>query len=411
MSEKHKENADKIDDVFLIRRSLFRGDLAKYPSATLLFVYLIGNAEYRPRTVIFKNKKTILERGQLLTGYRDLARRTGLALATIQRGIAYLTFTERVSVESDTLGTIITVLNYNRYQLIPKDLIHFRYDGDTDPIQLRYDDDTEASTRASTLASTSIELTKLNNKINTKYKGAAGLFETAGLESAGLDAAGTPELDAQKNKTSGVPESKAGGKNRQGKELSAEEREERARNIERATWVKGIWTFQKSAYVQLGFKPATFPALDGEIRGRFNNQIAKRGDGDIRLGVAYMLAAADTLAARYSESRNEFWFPSPGSMLHTEKLNKLLANCDINIVLADIPATAQEFLAQTEAELEQSELQARFMGDDQEESNQPREIFVGGHKVTSSAGYEAPPNTWRPFETREPPPDAIFDIK
>ncbi len=55
--------------------------------------------------------------GTVLTGYRELAKRTGIASTTVIRQIKYLEQTESIQIECGAEGTLITICKWGEYQL------------------------------------------------------------------------------------------------------------------------------------------------------------------------------------------------------------------------------------------------------------------------------------------------------
>lgn len=79
----------------------------------LLFIHLILSAEYKNRKC---NGRTI-RRGQYVTSIRKLSREAGISEANTRTALEHLKSTHEITCQSSPQGTVITVKNYEKYQM------------------------------------------------------------------------------------------------------------------------------------------------------------------------------------------------------------------------------------------------------------------------------------------------------
>jgi DNA-binding transcriptional MocR family regulator len=73
-------------------------------------------ANHNEVSFIWNGKKQILREGQLLTGLKKLSEKTGIAQATVYRILKYLENEKQIEQQKTTKYTVITILNWGRYQ-------------------------------------------------------------------------------------------------------------------------------------------------------------------------------------------------------------------------------------------------------------------------------------------------------
>ena len=81
-----------------------------------VFLHLLLIVNWRTK----RWKKLIIERGQKLTSYGKLAEETGLTPKQVRRAIDKLKVTGEIITSRAANGLLISVVNYDAYQLIPK---------------------------------------------------------------------------------------------------------------------------------------------------------------------------------------------------------------------------------------------------------------------------------------------------
>lgn len=133
----------------LLHRSILTSAIANDPYAVSLFVMLIAMANWEDSRL----RGEIIRRGQLVTGIDELATLTGIPRASVQRKLVKLSELQMLRREVRHDGSLITILNYDKYQLQPND------GGTQVETQVRHSWDT-----SETQAVPSNELNKLNKE-------------------------------------------------------------------------------------------------------------------------------------------------------------------------------------------------------------------------------------------------------
>lgn len=100
----------------VLHRSLLSWGWHADPSTGWLFVNLIMMANCAP--VEWKGIK--IERGQLVTGRKALAEQTGLSEQSIRTALNHLKSTGEITIESTNKYSLITLVNYRKFQDIPE---------------------------------------------------------------------------------------------------------------------------------------------------------------------------------------------------------------------------------------------------------------------------------------------------
>jgi hypothetical protein len=117
-------SANHEQGFFLLSRSLFESDIwcLKPPEYAKLFVYLIGKAAHTDRQ--YGGYK--LKRGQCFCSSTELEehirynvgwRKAGKSASTAKRILTFLRETGRITTKKEPRGVLITLLNYDQYQV------------------------------------------------------------------------------------------------------------------------------------------------------------------------------------------------------------------------------------------------------------------------------------------------------
>ena len=108
------KNVDK--GWFLIRREHICGPLDGSGICIGLWTWLNSAANYQDTTIRFRGSPRILKRGSLITSVRELARQLSYTPNTIRKQLKYLVDWGQITLESTAVGTLITIVNYDRDQ-------------------------------------------------------------------------------------------------------------------------------------------------------------------------------------------------------------------------------------------------------------------------------------------------------
>lgn len=103
-------------------RSIARSELADNVFLFSLWMYFLLIANYKESKIIWSGKQRILKPGQFLFKVRELSERWSCSPATIHKWTKYLSESERIVIESRTHGTIITICNWEEYQVFMEEV-------------------------------------------------------------------------------------------------------------------------------------------------------------------------------------------------------------------------------------------------------------------------------------------------
>ena len=78
-----------------------------------LFIHLLLMANHERK----EHKGVVIKKGQLMTGLDVLANQTGMSVMQIRTALKHLKLTSEITINSTSKGTIITILNWGKYQL------------------------------------------------------------------------------------------------------------------------------------------------------------------------------------------------------------------------------------------------------------------------------------------------------
>lgn len=95
-----------------IDRNILRWRWFKSPKTLQLFLYLILNANIKDADF----ETVTVHRGQLVTSYPALATVTSMSVQSVRTAIDHLKLTGEITVKSYPKFSVITILNYDKYQ-------------------------------------------------------------------------------------------------------------------------------------------------------------------------------------------------------------------------------------------------------------------------------------------------------
>ena len=99
-----------------IHRKLLENPISSKPEYFSVWVHLLLMANHKPTSFIWNCKKQELKEGQLLTGLKALSRETGVSQGTLYRILKYLEREGQIKMQTTTKYTVITILNWEKYQ-------------------------------------------------------------------------------------------------------------------------------------------------------------------------------------------------------------------------------------------------------------------------------------------------------
>jgi len=96
-----------------IHRSLLNWEWYDDNNTKILFLHLLLKANHKDKK--FKGK--VIKRGQVMTGYSLLAEQTQLTVKKVRVALKHLKRTNEVAIETSSKGSIIQIVNYDKYQV------------------------------------------------------------------------------------------------------------------------------------------------------------------------------------------------------------------------------------------------------------------------------------------------------
>jgi len=97
-----------------IHRSILDWEWYRDINTKILFLHLLLKANHKDRNY----QSLIVKRGQLLTGRLQLSMDLGLSERQIRTSLTKLKTTSELTIETNSKGSVITIVNYDSYQII-----------------------------------------------------------------------------------------------------------------------------------------------------------------------------------------------------------------------------------------------------------------------------------------------------
>lgn len=99
-----------------LHRKLLEHPLFQDPPAFMLWVQLLLRANHKDNKVMIGNQFVDVNRGQLITGRKALAKYTGLSESKIERLLKLFESEQQIKQQTFTKFRLISITNYNQYQ-------------------------------------------------------------------------------------------------------------------------------------------------------------------------------------------------------------------------------------------------------------------------------------------------------
>jgi DNA-binding transcriptional regulator YhcF (GntR family) len=99
-----------------LHRKILKNCISDRPDYAWLWITLLLLANHDETTFMWNNEKHTLKKGQLITGRKKLAMQTGVTESVIYRALNYLENEQQIKQQKTNKYTVITILNWNRYQ-------------------------------------------------------------------------------------------------------------------------------------------------------------------------------------------------------------------------------------------------------------------------------------------------------
>lgn len=86
------------------------------PNYLAVWIYLLVNANFEDREVIWNNKKNIVKRGQFIGSLRQISEHYKIGIATVSYILKYFISEHMIEQSSNKRFTLFTITNYDMYQ-------------------------------------------------------------------------------------------------------------------------------------------------------------------------------------------------------------------------------------------------------------------------------------------------------
>jgi len=86
------------------------------PEYFLLWHHLLYKANWKEKSIVFRNKEFPIKRGQFVTSIRTLEKETGINRSKIVRILNFLKSETQIETQNFYAFTLISIINYDRYQ-------------------------------------------------------------------------------------------------------------------------------------------------------------------------------------------------------------------------------------------------------------------------------------------------------
>lgn len=110
------QNTNNDSGWVCLHRKLLNNPICEKADYLAVWVHLLLMANHKETTFIWNNKKQILKAGQLLTGRKQLSKKTGVAESQVYKILKYLELEQQIEQQKTTKYTVITIVNWGMYQ-------------------------------------------------------------------------------------------------------------------------------------------------------------------------------------------------------------------------------------------------------------------------------------------------------
>lgn len=104
--------------ISLYRKILDNPVVCKDSEYFSVWCYLLLSATHTKIPALFKNKKIILNPGQLITGRKSIAEKFDISESKVQRILKTLEIEQQIEQQTSTQNRLVTILRWNEYQQI-----------------------------------------------------------------------------------------------------------------------------------------------------------------------------------------------------------------------------------------------------------------------------------------------------
>ena len=102
--------------ISVYRKILGNPNCCKDAEFFAVWIYLLLNASHKEQEMIFKNKKIVLKKGQLITSRKTISDEFNISESKIQRILKAFENEHQIEQQTSSKNRLITITNWNRYQ-------------------------------------------------------------------------------------------------------------------------------------------------------------------------------------------------------------------------------------------------------------------------------------------------------
>lgn len=102
--------------VCLHRKILENPVVCKDSDYLAIWIYLLLNATHKEIEVVFKRKKIILKKGELITGRKKIAKQLKISESKTYRILKEFKAEQQIAMKSSSQSTLISILKWDKYQ-------------------------------------------------------------------------------------------------------------------------------------------------------------------------------------------------------------------------------------------------------------------------------------------------------
>ena len=114
-----EKGAQNVEGWIKIHRKILENPIICKDSDYLaVWIYLLLNATHKEIPALFKGKKIILQKGQLITGRKSMASQLKISESKIFRIINDYKSEQQIEQQTSNKNSLITILNWDKYQQI-----------------------------------------------------------------------------------------------------------------------------------------------------------------------------------------------------------------------------------------------------------------------------------------------------
>ena len=99
-----------------LHRKLLDNPISKKPLIAWFFIFCLLRANHKEKKILWNGKEIVIARGSFVSGLRTLSRESGLSLQSVRTGCVTLKSTHMLTIKTTSKWSLITILNYEKYQ-------------------------------------------------------------------------------------------------------------------------------------------------------------------------------------------------------------------------------------------------------------------------------------------------------